>query len=86
MAKDKVSEGAVIKEPGSVEKDKTGGWRALKPVRDAKKCTKCMLCWQFCPDCAIKKNLDFDYDHCKGCGICAEICPVKAIRMEKEKK
>lgn len=32
---------------------KTGDWRALKPVVDHNKCTKCMLCWLFCPDMAI---------------------------------
>jgi 2-oxoacid:acceptor oxidoreductase delta subunit (pyruvate/2-ketoisovalerate family) len=88
MAKNKikVNEGAVIMETGSSVKNKTGGWRALRPVMDVNKCTKCMICWQFCPENAISKGLKIDYDFCKGCSVCAEVCPVKAIRMEKEKK
>ncbi|MCP3684912.1 MAG: pyruvate synthase [bacterium] len=76
----------VIKKPGSTRNTKTGGWRALKPVRDTKKCTKCMTCWMNCPDNAIAKDLRINYDYCKGCGICAATCPVKAIEMKKEEK
>ncbi|MEM3912881.1 MAG: 4Fe-4S binding protein, partial [Desulfurococcaceae archaeon] len=32
---------------------KTGDWRAMKPVIDQNKCTKCMICWLFCPDMSI---------------------------------
>jgi len=81
-----VNEGAVIKEPGSSKKNKTGNWRVFRPVRDKNKCTKCGLCWIFCPDKAINTNFDFDYDYCKGCGICSNICPVKCIKMIKEEK
>lgn len=85
MAK-KITLGAVIEEPGSTKRNYTGGWRALRPVKDDSKCKKCGLCWQFCPDAAITKDFRIDYRYCKGCGICSEICPFKAIRMEKEKK
>ena len=78
--------GAVIKEPGSSVKNKTGAWRTLKPVRDKAKCIKCGLCWVFCPDSAKKKDFETNYDYCKGCGLCAQVCPVKAIKMIKEKK
>lgn len=81
-----MKEGAVIDKPGSTLVNKTGNWRALKPVRDVKKCTKCMQCWQFCPDMAIDKDINTNYDYCKGCGICANICPVKCIEMIKEEK
>lgn len=84
--KPKISVGAVIEEPGSTIKNKTGGWRSFRPIRDKKKCTKCGLCWQFCPDNAINENFDVNYDYCKGCGICADICPFKAIKMVKEEK
>jgi pyruvate ferredoxin oxidoreductase delta subunit len=67
----------------------TGDWRAFKPIRDPKKCTKCLLCHMVCPDAAIKwsketQDLEFDYDYCKGCGICANECAVKAIKMVVE--
>ena len=82
--------GGIITEPGSTVKNKTGGWRSLKPVWDKKKCTQCMICWQYCPDISIPqkggKRLETDFDYCKGCGICVEVCPVKAITMVQEEK
>ncbi len=88
--KPKINIGAVITEPGSSIKNKTGGWRTLKPVINKEKCIKCGRCWMFCPDNAIKIGKDgkpkIDYDYCKGCGICAAECPVKAIIMKKEEK
>ncbi|MBU1204231.1 MAG: 4Fe-4S binding protein [Nanoarchaeota archaeon] len=81
-----ISLGAVVKEPGSSVKNKTGGWRTFRPVIDKKKCIKCMLCWQYCPDSCISKDIEVDYDFCKGCGICAEVCPVKCIKMVREEK
>lgn len=86
MTKPKITIGAVIEEPGSTIKNKTGGWRSFRPVRDKEKCTKCGLCWKFCPDNAINEDFDVNYDYCKGCGICANICPFKAIKMVKEEK
>lgn len=67
----------------------TGDWKTFKPVRDPKKCTKCLLCPLICPDGAIKwipssEAITFDYAFCKGCGICANECPATAIRMERE--
>ena len=82
--------GAVVTEPGSSKKNKTGGWRALKPEINKDKCIKCGICWQFCPDNSIKMDKEgratVDYDFCKGCGICARECPVKCITMIKEEK
>ena len=66
---------------------KTGGWRSLVPVIDQNKCTKCMICWLFCPDMAIiwdGEKVSVNSDYCKGCGICAHECPVKAITMVPE--
>jgi len=85
---DKLSKGATIDPSapaGTTTNNKTGGWRTERPVR-SDKCTKCMMCWMYCPDNAIGTDLEFDYDYCKGCGICAEICPVKCIEMKKEEK
>jgi len=69
---------------------KTGSWRVMKPVFDKDKCVKCLRCWIFCPEGAIKRNKDdsieIDYDYCKGCGICATECKVKAITIEREQK
>jgi len=86
----KITVGAVIKEPGNSVKNKTADWRTLKPIVDEKKCTRCGICWQYCPDSAItitkEKGVVIDHYHCKGCGICANECPVKAIIMTKEEK
>ncbi len=88
--KSRLSVGAVIQDPGNSVENKTGGWRALRPVWNKDKCTQCMLCWMYCPDGAIPqkngKRLDFNYDYCKGCGICARECPFQAIEMKKEEK
>jgi pyruvate ferredoxin oxidoreductase delta subunit len=87
----KFNPGAVITEPGSSIKNKTGSWRSLRPVIDREKCIKCGRCWMFCPDMAIKMDkkdgkAKVDLDYCKGCGICATECPVKCIKMVKEEK
>ncbi len=67
---------------------KTGSWRVFKPIFDKDKCVKCLRCWIFCPEGAVKKNKDgtvsIDYEYCKGCGICANVCNVKAIIMKRE--
>jgi len=69
---------------------KTGSWRVFKPVFDKDKCVKCLRCWIYCPEGAIKRKKDgsveIDFDYCKGCGICANVCKVKAIKMEREAK
>jgi len=85
----KITKGAVIREPGSSVKNKTGNWRTFKPVVNKEKCTGCGQCWAYCPDSAINiinKKSVIDYDFCKGCGICANNCPFKGIYMIKEEK
>jgi len=70
--------------------NKTGSWRAFKPVVDYSRCTKCGWCIVYCPEPCIQFDVTkegkiaIDYDFCKGCGICAEECPVKAIDMVME--
>lgn len=80
--------GGIIEKGGTSADYNTGTWRTFKPVRDAKKCTDCLICWIYCPDTAItvkdKKFGEFYYFHCKGCGICAKVCPVKCIDLVKE--
>ena len=67
---------------------KTGGWRDFKPVIDHANCIKCLRCWAYCPENAVKRaedgSVSIDYDFCKGCGVCAHECPKKAIAMERE--
>lgn len=83
----KLNEGAIITEPGSSVKNKTGNWRVFRPVKDQKKCTKCGICWMYCPDSAIdSKNFNVNYDYCKGCLICVKECPFKAFTVKKEEK
>jgi len=33
--------------------NKTGSWRSIRPEIDYSKCTRCMICWKFCPDSSI---------------------------------
>jgi 2-oxoacid:acceptor oxidoreductase delta subunit (pyruvate/2-ketoisovalerate family) len=75
--------------------NKTGGWRSVRPVIDAEKCTSCMVCWKFCPDACITPGDSrggveplpyINLDYCKGCGICAEECPRDAIALVEEGK
>ena len=81
--------GAVLLEPGSSLKYKTGDWRAFRPVVDKEKCVNCLFCWIYCPDSAIvrkEKWVEVNYDYCKGCGICAKECPKEVIKMVEEQK
>jgi len=59
-----LSKGAVVKEPGSTAKNKTGTWRTFRPIV-TDKCTGCGTCVMFCPEGAItikdvkgKKTMD----------------------------
>ncbi len=69
---------------------KTGSWRVFKPIFNKDKCVKCLRCWIYCPEGAVKKKKDgsvsIDMDYCKGCGICANVCNVKAIILEREEQ
>jgi len=93
--------GGMILEPGNSIARRTGEWRVLRPIIDQDVCTRCLICWMYCPDGVIKVvdmqyrtskgrvwsfMLEIDYDYCKGCGICAEECPVNAISMVEEVK
>jgi len=80
--------GGIISEPKTSLYNKTGNWRALRPILHKEKCIRCLLCWAHCPEPAVTREDDdyasIDYDYCKGCGICANVCPVHAIEMVME--
>ncbi|MCC6002975.1 MAG: 4Fe-4S binding protein [Thermofilum sp.] len=80
--------GGIISEPKTSLYNKTGNWRALKPILHEEKCIRCLLCWVHCPEPAInrhdKDTVSINYDYCKGCGICSNVCPVHAIEMVAE--
>lgn len=82
--------GGVITRAASALENKTGSWRAFRPIIDEKKCINCAFCVTFCPDNAIVlkdgKRGPVNLEYCKGCGICSDICPVKCIKMEEETK
>ncbi|MHA1411235.1 MAG: 4Fe-4S binding protein [Promethearchaeota archaeon] len=66
---------------------RTGDWRTFRPIiKDG--CTKCGICWMYCPEGVISREDDgsfkIDLDYCKGCGICAKECPSNQIEMVRE--
>lgn len=83
-----VKPGGVVDKTGGARKTRTGDWRSQKPVFNKEKCTKCGMCYLYCPDAAIKRDaegyVEIDFYFCKGCGICSTECPVDAITMIKE--
>jgi pyruvate ferredoxin oxidoreductase delta subunit len=82
--------GCVIEDVGNAREYKTGDWRSQKPVHDNAKCTRCSLCWLFCPESAVyevdDEYFDTNLDYCKGCGICAKECKPGAITMVEEER
>lgn len=78
----------IISKPTEGSRGETGLWRFSRPVVTRDECTKCSLCWIFCPENAIavddEGSPSIDYEYCKGCGICVTECPVDAIEMEEE--
>jgi 2-oxoacid:acceptor oxidoreductase delta subunit (pyruvate/2-ketoisovalerate family) len=72
----------------------TGGLDPSTALFEARRCMSCGNCfgcdncYGVCPDNAIIKlgdgQYEIDYDYCKGCGLCAAECPSGAIEMEPE--
>jgi pyruvate ferredoxin oxidoreductase delta subunit len=85
-----INAGGIVIEAGSASQYRTGAWRSRRPVIDQEKCTRCGLCYLYCPEGSIVHDKDghFDVDlyYCKGCGICAEECAPRSIRMEEEEE
>jgi len=80
--------GCVVVEPGNASQYRTGDWKSQHPVWDHEKCTRCGLCYLFCPEFCINVNQEgyfgANFYYCKGCGICAQECPKEAINMVEE--
>jgi 2-oxoacid:acceptor oxidoreductase delta subunit (pyruvate/2-ketoisovalerate family) len=72
----------------------TGGLASSTALFEARRCMSCGNCfgcdncYGVCPDNAIIKLADgqyeVDYDYCKGCGLCAAECPCGSIEMRPE--
>jgi len=72
----------------------TGGLDESTALFEARRCMSCGNCfgcdncYGVCPDNAIVKlgdgQYEIDYDYCKGCGLCVVECPCGAIEMEPE--
>ncbi len=79
-----------ITNTGNTTQIKRKGWDLFKPIIDYDKCTKCRICFVYCPDSAItidKQNFpQIDYNFCKSCNICYTECPVNAIDMRRKNK
>jgi pyruvate ferredoxin oxidoreductase delta subunit len=82
--------GCVISDAGNASQYKTGDWRSTRPTVDKSRCIRCGVCYLFCPDMAIHKNVEgyFEADlyYCKGCGICAQECFTRCIEMVAEEE
>ncbi len=80
--------GSIVVEPGSASQYQTGGWRSQRPILDKSKCSRCGLCYIFCPDACIGQDEEGYFEanlfYCKGCGICAAVCPLGAKTMVEE--
>lgn len=80
--------GVAIEEPGCAVEYETGDWKSRRPILDKEKCSKCGLCFLYCPEGCIRPDDEgyfiSDLKYCKGCGICATECPRKAINMVVE--
>ena len=72
----------------SSEENRTSSWRTLRPELLRERCTRCNVCWKYCPDDAISFDGEgypvLELAYCKGCGICAEECRPAALRMVPE--
>ena len=72
--------------PGAVDFNANDDWRFDRPVWTTDLCVHCGICYLVCPDAAIFRNAqgDFEVDttRCKGCGLCVHECWTGAIALE----
>ena len=80
--------GTCVTEAGGAVEYETGDWKSRRPILDKSKCTKCGLCFVYCPEGCIQPDKEgwfiADLKYCKGCGVCPAECPRKAIVMVNE--
>ncbi len=59
----------------------------LKPYWDKHICSRCALCYVYCPNAAISRQDDgyfnADMNLCSGCGICHRECWFGAVSMQE---
>ena len=81
---------STILSPANTRQRRVGMWSRYKPVIDYGECTRCRICYVYCPDSAILIGKDdfpaVNYDACKGCDICHTECPVNAISLVQKKE
>lgn len=81
---------STILSPANTRQRRVGMWSRYKPIIDHNECTRCRICFVYCPDSAIlidKNDLPIvNYDACKGCDICHMECPVNAISLVQRKE
>jgi pyruvate ferredoxin oxidoreductase gamma subunit len=74
--------------PANTRSRGTGSWRVFRPVIALDRCTRCWICFVWCPDGAIALEADdtprVDHGVCKGCLVCADACPTGAITAVRE--
>jgi pyruvate ferredoxin oxidoreductase gamma subunit len=72
----------ILAEPNTRAR-RTGNWRVFRPVIELGRCTRCWICFVWCPEGAIRLEADdtprIDYEVCKGCLVCVEECPTRTI-------
>ena len=79
------ADGTLTYPPGWSLDNRTGAWRAMRPVKDAERCNDCGMCWLYCPEgCITHGTHEIDYAYCKGCGICVAECKRGAMRLDRE--
>jgi pyruvate ferredoxin oxidoreductase delta subunit len=73
---------------GTMLVNETGSWRNVRPVIRNEDCTRCGICWKYCPDMSISEDAEgfpvVNLTYCKGCGVCAMECPKDCIEMVEE--
>lgn len=80
--------GIAVHDAGNAVAYQTGDWKSRRPILDKSKCSKCGMCFLYCPEGCIRPDDEgwfvSDLAYCKGCGVCASECPKKAIAMVTE--
>lgn len=87
LSDDPLATPVVLASSRSQSENITGNWRSLRPVIVAERCTRCLICWKYCPEACVELAGGMpviNYSYCKGCGICVAECPPKCIEFPVE--